>query len=65
MALKQLERGDKDIVNLGAKAAKLAKKAYPEQRETMNRQAICLCIRPEASTGGAEARSLCIGRCCR
>ena len=29
-ALKQLEHSDKDILNLGAEAAKLAKKAYPE-----------------------------------
>ena len=38
-ALKQLEWGDKDIVDLGAEAAKLAKKPYPEQEETVNRQA--------------------------
>ena len=38
--LKQLECGDKDIVDLGAEAAKLAKKAYPEQEEMANRQAV-------------------------
>ena len=40
MALQQLERGDKDIVDLGAEVAMLAKKAYPEQESTANRQAI-------------------------
>ena len=39
-ALKQLERGDNDIVNLGAEAAKLVKKAHPEQEEAVNRQAV-------------------------
>ena len=37
MFLKQLERGDKDIIDLGAEAAKLEKMAYPEQEETANR----------------------------
>ena len=37
-ALEQLECSNKDIVNIGAEAAKLAKKAYPEQEETANRQ---------------------------
>ena len=35
--LKQLERYDKDIIDLGDEAVKLAKKAYPEQEETGNR----------------------------
>ena len=39
-ALKQLECGNKDIVDLGAEAAKLARKAYPEQEETANRLAV-------------------------
>ena len=39
-ALKQLEQGDKDITDLGAEAAKLAKKAYPEQEETANQQTV-------------------------
>ena len=39
-ALKQLERGDKNTVDLGAEAAKLAKEAYPEQEEMVNRQAV-------------------------
>ena len=42
MALKQIERGDKDIVDLGAEAAKWA---YPEQKETANRQAIKAFVR--------------------
>ena len=45
MALKQLERGNRDIVDLGAKAAKLALKAYPEQEDMANRQAIEAIVR--------------------
>ena len=40
MVLNRLERGDWDIVDLGAEAAKIAWKAYPEQEETANRQAV-------------------------
>ena len=40
MALKQLERGDRDIIDLRAEAVKLAMKAYTEQKDTANRQAI-------------------------
>ena len=39
-ALKQLERGDRDIVDLGAEATKLEKKAYPEQEEMTNQRAL-------------------------
>ena len=45
MALKQLERVIMIIVDLGAKAAKLVQKAYPEQEDTTNRQAVeALCM---------------------
>ena len=40
MALKQLERCDCDIVDFGAEAAKLARKAYLEQEEMANWHAI-------------------------
>ena len=39
-ALKQLENCSKVIVELGAEAAKLARKAYPGQENTASRQAI-------------------------
>ena len=39
-ALQQLERGSKDVVNVGAEAAKLAKEACPQQDDTANKQAI-------------------------
>ena len=64
-ALKQLEHDNMDIVSLGPEMAKLAQKVYPEQEETANRQAVEAFVRPEASTGGAEAGSPCIGRCNR
>ena len=40
MALKQLERGHHNNIDLGAEATKLAQKAYPEQEFAANRQAI-------------------------
>ena len=40
MALKQLERGDCDIIDLGAEVAKLARKAYHQQEDTVDRLAI-------------------------
>ena len=40
VALKQLEKGDRHIVDLGAEAAKLVRKVYQEQGNTANRQAI-------------------------
>ena len=68
MASKQLEQGDKDIVNLGAEATKLAKKAYPEQEEMPNRQAVevfFLALDPKLPLEVllAEAWSSCVGRC--
>ena len=38
--LKNLKRGDEDIADLGAKAEKLVRKAYPGQQTAVKRQAI-------------------------
>ena len=40
MTMKQSERGDHDITDLGAEAVKLDRRAYPKQEDTENRQAI-------------------------
>ena len=37
--MKQLEWGDRDIVDLGVDVAELTRKAYPQQKDTANRQA--------------------------
>ena len=65
--MNQFKTGNLAIVNLGTKAAKLARKAYPGQEETANRHAIeafvCLCLGAGASAGVAEARLFHTGHC--
>ena len=57
-ALKQLECGHKDIVNLGAEVAKLARKVCPEQEETANRQAAEVFVRAKDLKLALEVQKL-------
>ena len=58
-ALEQLEHGYKDIVDLGAEAAKLAKKVYPEQEETTNLQFVEAFVRMLDLKLALEVQKLC------